>query len=163
VFRPYPPSPEDLAELETVAEGYRAAMARREWQRAGQLLTDKGLAQHIAIILFGSFYEVDSGKIDRDSFMALLERHGLPTNTRSEWLFHPGLPLAFAELIEWLGAQWTDYDILAQLSDPFADARFEDFRMLESGQASATLVHGDGRRQNARFEKTDQGWRMTEY
>lgn len=163
MFRPYPPSPEDLAELEIVAEGYRAAMAGREWQRAAQFLTDKGLAQHIAIILFGSFYEVDSGKIDRDSFMALLERHHLPTNTRGEWLFHPGLPLAFAELIEWLGAECTHDDVLARLSDPFVDARFEDFRMLESGQASATLVHGDGRRQNARFDKTDRGWRMAEY
>ena len=163
MFRPYPPSPDDLAELERVAEGYRAAMEGREWQRAAQLLTDKGLAQHIAVILFGSFYEVDSGKIDRDSFMALLQRHGLPTNTRDEWQFHPGLPIAFSELIEWLGDECTDHDVRAQLSDPFVDGRFENFRMLESGQAAATLVHGGGRRQDVRFDKTDQGWRIAEH
>ncbi len=163
MFRPYPPSPEDLAQLERVAEGYRSAMAGREWQRAAELLTDKGLAQHLAVILFSSFYEVESGKIDRDSFMALLKRHRLPTNTRSEWQFHPGLPLAFSELIEWLGAECAELNILDKFSDPFVDARFENFRMLESGQAAATLIHGGGRRQSVRFDNTDQGWRMAEH
>lgn len=115
------------------------------------------------MILFGSLYEVDGGNIDFDSFTALLERHGLPTNTRNEWLSHPGLRFAFAEILEWMSAQCGDKDVLAQLSDPFVDVRFENFRMLESGQASATLVHGGGRKQDARFDKTDQGWRMAEY
>lgn len=126
--------------------------------RACSCLTNRGIAQLVAALIFAAFHDPGMDETKRAKFSTLMDRHGLLRDTSSPLPLDKDLSGALVDMIEWFRAAGQPVD--AGLSDPWVDARFENFRILESGQASAAVIYPTGQRQNPKFERTPDGWRL---
>ena len=159
MVQPTAPAPLDHADLIRVAHGYRDALHAGDLIAACGYMTEDCVARWVAGMLFSAFYVVD-GLEDRGPFMALVNKHGLPTNTRGDIRRGPGLPRALDELAGWLASELGDeHDLRKSMREQSADMRVSGFRMYGADKAYAD-TRTPARKGRLEFKRTTEGWRI---
>ena len=159
MVHPTPPSANDLADLRRIARSYGEALGAGRLEDACAVMTEDCVARLVAVMLFNAFYVAD-GMRDRSTLEGLIERHGLPRNTRGDVPRGPDAPRALAALLDWLVEHsGTDPDPRTTLAAQSRDMEFSEFRMYGSGKAYAD-TRTPVRSGRLEFKRTAEGWRI---
>lgn len=163
-MRKPPPTfaPGDEEALVALLARFQIAGSVGDWPVAFGWLTWRAGASILAAVLFGCFYRVSEQRELAPSLFEILERHGLPKNTKNGIPEDINLGAAFQEIVDWMAASLTEEDASfgVRFARTIKDSQYVDFRPWSDDRAAATQ-RSEGRDRTMEFDRTADGWRIS--